>query len=210
MSVALRARQSQRALVMASLLALIGCSNPVRVEEDFPVPLVEQLPLRVALHYGPELRDYTLKDSPAGDRDWIVQLGTANLRMFDSAFTGLFHETRRVSSVAAAAQEMPELDVIISPSVDAFELSLPGQATTDRYAAWVRYHVDVHARDGQLLVRWTVPGYGQCGTEGLSDEESLERAAVLALRDAAAAIAVGFARQPKIREALLGEEQTPP
>lgn len=193
-----------RALVVSCLL-LGGCSGAVTVEQDFPVPLVERLPLRVALHYPPALSDYTYREAPAAERDWTVQLGTANVRMFDSAFSGMFQATQRVTSIDAAAQEMPGLDAIVSPSVDAFEFSLPEQSATDRYAVWIRYNLDVHGRDGRLIIRWPVTAYGQSGTSGLSDEKAMERAAVLALRDAASSIAVGFSKQQQIRESLLGE-----
>jgi hypothetical protein len=89
--------------------------------------------------------------------------------------------------------------------VDAFEFSLPSQAATDQYAVWIRYNLEVYGADGQLIHRWPVTAYGQSGTGGLSDEEAMERAIVLAMRDAAATIAVDFARQAKIREKLLHE-----
>jgi hypothetical protein len=125
--------------------------------------------------------------------------------MFDSVFNGLFAETRRVSGIATAAAEMPGLNAIVAPAVDAFEFSLPSQSATDQYAVWIRYNLDVYGPDGQLIVRWPITAYGQSGTGGFSDEESMERAAVLALRDAAATIATSFSRQPKIRESLLKE-----
>ena len=189
----------------APVALLLGCSGSVSVEETFPLPVVERLPLRVALHYAPALTGFVYSEEGNGDRDWTVQLGTANVRMLDAVFTGLFPVTRRVSEINNASQEMPELDAIISPTVDAFEFSRPSQSATDLYAVWIRYNLDVYDRDGKLVVRWPVSAYGQSGTSGLSDEESMERAVVLALRDAAAAIAVGLGGQPAIREKLLKE-----
>jgi hypothetical protein len=206
----MRRRADRPSFIVPVLLLLSGCGGPVIVEEAFPVPLIERLPLRVALHYAPAVADYTYKESLAGERDWTVHLGTANVRMFDSVFAGLFLATQRVAGIDTAAQEMPDLDAIIAPAVDAFEFSLPGQAGTGRYAVWIRYNLDVYDRDGQLLLRWPVTAYGQSGTGGLSDEESMERATVLALRDAAASIAVGFAQQPRLRESLLKEQPDEP
>ncbi len=193
-----------RPAVLLALLAT-GCAGSVDVSQTFPPPLVEPLPLRMAIHYPPGLTGFTYHEATNADRDWTVQLGKANTRMFDSVFTALFQETRRISEVPAAAQEMPAFNGIISPAVDAFEFSLPSQAATDQYAVWIRYTLDVYGPDGQLIVRWPVAAYGQSGTEGLSDEQSMERAIVLAMRDAAATIAVSFARQPKVRETLLHE-----
>jgi len=185
---------------------VVACNGSVLVAEEFPTPLVEKVPLRVAVHYAPALREYVYKEDANADRDWTVQLGEANVRMFDSVFAGLFSRMQRVSSVAGAVDEMPELQIIIAPTVDAFEYSLPSQSATDQYAVWIRYNLDVYGRDGQLIAHWPVAAYGQSGTGGLSDEASMERATVLALRDASATIAMGFSQQPKIRE-LLGKEQ---
>ena len=175
----------------AAVVLLIGsgCSGSVNVQQTFPVPLVERMPLRIAVHYAPALAAYTYKEAAAAERDWTVQLGTANVRMFDAVFSGLFAVTQRVSGVETAAQE------------------IPSQSATDQFAVWIRYNVDVYGPDGQLIVRWPVAAYGQSGSGGLSDEKSMERATVLALRDAAATIAVNFAKQPKIREALLKENR---
>lgn len=182
-----------------------GCSGSVVVGQTFPAPLVEPLPLRVAIHYPPALADYVHREDPGADRDWTVQLGQANVHMFDSVFSAMFAESRQVSGITEAAAEMPGHDAVIIPMVDAFEFSLPSQSGTDQYAVWIRYNVDVYGPDGQLVTRWPVAAYGQSGTSGLSDEESMERATVLALRDAAATISTTFSRQPKIRETLLKE-----
>lgn len=182
-----------------------GCSGSVVVEETFPAPLVERLPLHIAIQYPAALADFKYKEDAAADRDWTVQLGAANVRMFDTVFAGMFAVTQRVSALQNAAQEMPGLDAVIVPVVDNFEFSVPSQSATDQFAVWIRYNLEVYGPDGQLIVRWPVAAYGQSGTSGLSDEQSMERATVLALRDAAATIAVNFAKQPKIQEALLKE-----
>ena len=194
-------------LAAVALLIGGGCSGSVTVQESFPVPLVERIPLHIAIHYPPALAEFVYKADAAAERDWTVQLGAANVRMFDAVFHGMFAVTQRVSSPQNAAQEMPGLDAVIAPVVDTFEFSIPSQSATDEFAVWIRYNVDVYAPDGQLMVRWPVAAYGQSGTGGLSDEESMERATVLALRDAAATIAVNFAKQPKIRETLLKENR---
>lgn len=187
----------------ALILLVSACSGSVVVEEAFPRPLVDKLPLRVAIHYPPNLTDFQFSEKTAGDRDWTIRLGTANVRMFDAVLTALFEVTQRVSSIDSALVEMPNLDALISPDVDAFEVSLPSQSATDQYAVWIRYNLDVYSGDGRLLVRWPVSAYGQSGTRGLTDRESMQRAIVFALRDAEAAIAVGFASQPQIRARLL-------
>lgn len=187
-------------------LGLCGCAASVSVEQPFPAPLVDALPLRMAIHYPESLVNFVHKEESGPDRDWTVQLGAANVRMFDALFAGIFEHTQRIGAVEAAAQEMPSFNGIIAASIDAFEFALPSQASADQYAVWIRYNLDVYGADGQLLVRWPVSAYGQSGTSGINEEKAMERAIVLAMRDAAATIAVNFAKQPKIRQGLLHED----
>jgi hypothetical protein len=188
-------------------LALLaaGCSGSVQVTSDFPPPLVAPLPLKVGLYYAPELTDYVYSEDPQAEADWTLHLGAANVRMFDSVFGALFVAVQRVSAVATAREEYPELDAIVAPTVDTFEFSLPSQSRQDQYAVWIRYNVNVYDRNGQLIVRWPVRAYGESDTSGMDGEESMERATVLAMRDAEAIIALELARQPQVREALLKE-----
>lgn len=195
----------QRSGLTVLVLLTGGCTSSVTVSGEFPPPLIEPLPLRVALYYPPELADYVYSESSEADMEWTLRLGSANVRMFDAVFRALFTSTQQVTSVATASAELPGLDAIISPSVDTLEISLPSQSRTDQYAVWIRYNLDVHAPDGQLVVRWPVSAYGQSDSGGLTGEKPMERAALLAMRDAEATIAVEFAQQPKIRETLLKE-----
>jgi hypothetical protein len=182
-----------------------GCASSVTVNSEFPAPLIEPLPLRVGLYYSPQLTDYVHSEADDAETEWSLDLGNANIRMLDTVFAALFTATQRLASMPAPGEAVTGLDAIIAPAIDAVEISLPSQSRTDQYAVWIRYNLDVHAPDGQLVVRWPVSAYGQSDSDGLSGEKPMARAAVLALRDAEATIAVEFARQPKIREELLKE-----
>lgn len=190
--------------ILAALCGIGACSQSVTLVEPFPAPLVEPLALDVAVHYPVEFSTFVHRET-SGGRDWAINLGTSNERMFNAVFAGLFARMQQVSSVAAAPQEMPGLDAIVSVGVDAFEFALPHQSAADQYAVWIRYTLTVYDARGAELLRWSVSAYGQSGTEGLSDRESMQRAILLALRDAEAAIALGFPQQQAIRTGLLGE-----
>ena len=200
---------SRHAALTAVVIGLAGCSASVSVEQAFPPPLVEQLPLRMAIHYPPELTEFVHSEDRGPERKWTVQLGQANRSMFAAVFSGLFRETQVVSSIQAAAQEMPALDGIVKPTLEAFEFSLPGQAAMDQFAVWIRYNLALYGPDGRLLVSWPVAAYGESGSGGLDDEKAMERAVVLAMRDAAATVAVDFGKQPKVREFFLHASPSP-
>ncbi len=198
-------QQFRPGLAVFAALLLGGCGTAVEIRQPFPAPLVEQLPLRAAIVYPASMADYVHHETDAARQEWTVRLGNANVRMFDAVFAALFREAVPFGDIEAARAGMPAADVILAPTIDAFELSSPAQSATDQFAVWIRYNLDVLAPDGALIVRWPVTAYGQCGIDGMSDERSVERATMLALRDAAATIAVGFASQPQIRKTLAKE-----
>lgn len=196
----------RRSVLLALLvLAAAGCSESLTVEEAFPLPLIERLPLRVALYYPPALKEFVHTELSEADVDWTIRLGNANIRMLDAVFTSLFTVTQQVSARELAASEMPGHDAVISPNIEKMELALPSVSGNDYYAVWIRYVLDVYDRDGKLIVRWPVSAYGQSGASGQSDRKAMQRAVLLALRDAEASIALGFERQQVIRERLLRE-----
>lgn len=199
------AAAGRAALLGLALLLLAACAATVEPGQDFPTPLVDRLPLRVALHYPPALLEYTHQEQDSGQRKWTVQLGPVSRRMFDSVFDALFTDTRRIEDIAGARQLAPVPDVVIQPTVSAFELSTPALSGTPHFAVWIRYQLELLDAAGTPLLSWPVTGYGQAGTGGMSDEASVERATLLALRDAAATIAVELPRQPRIRAFLDGE-----
>ena len=100
------------------------------------------------------------------------------------------------------ADNPASLDVIIEPVIDAFEMSLPEQSTSDQYAVWIRYTLRVYGSEGELITTWKLSGYGESGEITLKPARSMEQATILAMRDAAATISIEFASQPGIDQLL--------
>ena len=89
------------------------------------------------------------------------------------------------------AEEDPReftFDALIEPSIDAFEFSTPAQSQTDAFAVWIRYRLIIFDSNGNKFANWPVSAYGKSQKQGLGGSDSLQRAAVLAMRDAAALI----------------------
>jgi hypothetical protein len=191
------------AVLLLSASSLVACGHTVEVQEPFPDPVIEPLPLRVGLLYRPAFTEYAYTEKQTGDGTWTLRLGGANVRVFDRVFARLFAATTRVTEVATGAARNEGLDAIIEPVVTNVEFSLPVQSHTNQYAVWLRYRLDIYGQDGQLLHEWPVAAYGQSEDRGLSGARSMARAVELALRDAEATVATQFAQEPKIRDALL-------
>ena len=93
-----------------------------------------------------------------------------------------------------------QFDALIEPSIEGFEFSTPGQTQSGAYSVWIRYRMNIFDRVGNRASSWTVSAYGKSQKEGLTGTDSLRRAAVLAMRDAAALIIIQMDKVSKIRD----------
>ena len=83
-------------------------------------------------------------------------------------------------------------DALIEPSIDAFEFSVPHQTKTDAFAVWIRYRIKVYDRYGTMVANQPINAYGKSLTTTMGGSSALQRAAVLAMRDAAALMIMKF------------------
>jgi hypothetical protein len=93
---------------------------------------------------------------------------------------------------AGADESQIEFDALIEPGIDAFEFSVPNQSNTDAFAVWIRYRVKVFNADGKLVGNFPFSAYGKSLTTTMGGSDALQRAAVLAMRDAAALMIIRF------------------
>jgi hypothetical protein len=95
-------------------------------------------------------------------------------------------------------------DALVEPTIEGFEFSVPNQSKTDAFAVWIRYRMQIYDSLGNNASTWTVSAYGKSQKEGMGGSKSLQRAAVLAMRDAAALILLQMDKSTKIGELANG------
>ena len=176
-----------RSLIGAALLAVLvaGCGSNVTLEPvTIPRPLIEPMPLSVAIRIPPEFEHYVHEDEVLGREKWRIDLGRSNAALFSQLFKFMFEEV----TVLGPDDDVSGLsiDALIEPSIDAFEFSVPSQSKTETYAVWIRYRMKIYDRAGDMYANWQFSAYGKSEQFGLTGDEPLKRAAVLAMRDAAA------------------------
>jgi hypothetical protein len=194
--------------VLASSVGLLAsCDQALTIPDQVPAPLVQQLPLRVGWHFTDAFRAYRYQEKTPGDVQWDIEVGPASVAMFEKVGDRLFASSSRVDA-APEGQPVAGLDLVLQPSIEAFEFSLPSQSATEQYSVWIRYNVAVFGADGKPLHSWLVSAYGESGSRLLKGGESMQAATVMALRDAAALVTTGFASEEPIR-ALLTRTATP-
>lgn len=173
------------ALILTGLAA--GCSSNVIMQDaTIPVPLTSKIPITVGLRMPEDFYSYVHEEQVYGRDEWSIDLGDSNAAFFRQLFGHMF-DTVTLLKVDDDPKNM-DIDALIEPSIDAFEFSVPAQSNTEAFAVWVRYRLKVYDREGKLVSNWPVSAYGKSQTSSLSNSEALQRAAILAMRDAAALI----------------------
>jgi hypothetical protein len=170
---------------------LAGCSSNVTLPTPtIPRPLTEKISASVGLRMPPNFQSFVHEEEVYGQSEWSIDLGNANAALFTQLFGFMFEKV----TVLAPDDDPQALDIdaLIEPSIDAFEFSIPNQSNAESFAVWVRYRLKVYDRAGTLVSNWPVSAYGKSETESLSKTEALKRAAILAMRDAAALIIMKF------------------
>ncbi len=179
----------------ALFLTACGGQNIALREPVIPPPLMEQLNYRVAVQYSKEMYDYTHKEELLGNKKWTISLGEANKRVYDQLFSALFSDVTYLSPDENINGR--EFDLVMRPSIQAFEFALPQQSRTDAYTVWIRYQIELFNRFGSKIGTWPINAYGKSGAGRFEGSEAIQRAAALAMRDAAALVSMRLSAQAK-------------
>lgn len=171
-------------LTICALFAA-GCGTSVEVDTPtIPKPVTQRIPLAVAVRMPTEFDHYIHEEEVLGRAGWKIDLGHSNASLFKQLFAYMF-DTVVVLSPDDDPRDF-EFDALIQPSIEAFEFSTPEQSQSEAFAVWIRYRLLVFDSAGNRFANWPVSAYGKSQKEGLGSSASLRRAAILAMRDAAA------------------------
>ena len=185
-----------------SLASLVGCSSSALVEAEFPRPLIEPLPIRVGIILSDALRTFEYYEEIPQHSKWTIQLGSANVAMFEPLFESMFREARSVTTLPLSEAERHELDAVLQPEVEKFEFDVPRNSDAKFVEVWLQYRLKLLTTDGTQIADWAIVGYGKAQKGMLGNEGSLRKAAVRAMREAGATLATGFAKQPAVGQWL--------
>lgn len=196
-------RVGPRALLLVALGAgaLTACF-PIKFEARMPLPrpLIAKMPFAVALHVPSEFSSFAQKEK-RWSVNWEVALGKAQTEGFTNLLNAMFDRVVVVDSVDAATHGEP-VRAILEPAIEEYAFVTPRDAGSSFFAVSIKYRMGIYTPEGKLADSWAFTGYGSAPTSGMSDEDSLQRATALALRDAAAKLAVEFRDQEIVRELL--------
>jgi hypothetical protein len=170
---------------MLVLGLLTGCGSNVTLDTPtIPTPLIVKIPASVGLRMPADFEHYVHDEEIIGREHWSIDLGNSNAALFTQLF-GFMFERVTLLSATDDPKQLP-IDALIEPSIEAFEFSVPNQSKTESFAVWIRYRIKVFDQHGTEVANWPVSAYGKSQTASVSGSQALQRAAILAMRDAAA------------------------
>ena len=205
-------RQLAGNCIISLVAFLLGaCASSVQVDGSFPKPLMQAYPLVVGVRYPDSLVNFSHTEKAAREPEVAIDLGAANVRMFDTLFAGMFTEMVRLDTDPDRPAPA-NANLIIEPTLVELELASPSKSGTDQYTVWLNYNLHLYRPDKTLLGDWNITGYGQHegGSMGMGTEDAVNGAAMMAMRDAAAAIATRFSEAPGITTLLPQAADPPP
>ena len=202
-------RPAALACLCLSLL-LGGCTTTaVTVEATFPErPVVEQLPLKVAVVYDEAFQSYTLSESIPQRGNWEIDLGAAQVALFRAMLPALFDAVTERDTLAPEP-EGSTAELLLRPQLQDMQFSIPYQTRSNFFEVWLKYEIELYERDGETLVaRYPLTGYGRT-RDGFLDsaQVAIEQAAITALRDAGAFFTIEFPQNQDALAAARGRAQ---
>jgi hypothetical protein len=185
------------------LLGLLAGCGPaqVKVEGQFPEPLMEPLPLTVGVWYDEDFANHEFFDQAKSrnESSWVVNTGEAQVQMWDTLLAGMFTNVVHMKGRPGPGQMNQVVDGVLIPHVDELQYSIPAHTNVKVYEIWMRYRFELVTPGGETIAEWTMSSYGKTPTAFLqSDEAAVNLAAVMALRDAGANFATNFTRVPAL------------
>jgi len=187
-----------------ALLAIIvtGCTSSLVVVGDFPKPLVEPIDLTMAVVYDKQITDYVYEEKSESRAKWFIDVGNAHKKLFSQVFESLFTNSVALKSLEDAADD-DQIDLILLPKITEFQYSSPRETRINVYEVWIKYNMQVYNPEGDLVADWIMSAYGKTPSAFLqSNEEAMNQAVVVALRDLGASLTTGFRKVPEIRAFL--------
>lgn len=190
-------------LLVSTTLLLGGCgeSAKIKLRLDIPTPIVKQLPVKVAMYYPPELKEYVHEETLDNYGDFRIDMTGSHQELFDTVFKSMFESALEISDFSELP---PDFHGIISPKVQEVQITIPQQTRSPHYEVWIKYELVLYDQAGNLIHSWDLKAYGKANRENYpalarTSALALHDATRFALRDAAASMSFYFLNNRNIQ-----------
>ena len=178
--------------ILLAYTAISACSSNYVLDATFPKPLVKPLPVEVHLNITEDFSNYVYQQQREERTKLSVDMGKVQVKLFETVSSQLF-----------SGSTNPKYQLTLTPSIQAFQYAIPRETRAEIYEIWLKYRILLTDSEGQSIADWLITGYGKTPTAFLkSQQEAINMAAEIALRDVGSQLSIGFYRQPNIQDWL--------
>jgi hypothetical protein len=191
------------------LVVLAGCGAvKVQPQTQLPPPLIDKLPVTVAVYFPAEFRNYTYKEQ-RNQVDYEFELGPAHVAKLKRLLQAMFSRVVEVDDPAKALAAAPDVKLVLEPRFEDYAFLTPRDMVGDFYTVTIRYRLNLYNPRGERVDGYVFTGYGRRKSGAMSGTEPLVRATERAMRDAGAKLAIELPDQESVRRLLAGTDVVP-
>ena len=196
-----RFARSVISLLLLAILSACGVSS-VTIQGSYPTPNIPKLPLKLAVLYDEALREFNYVEyTETGQEEYDIRSGESHINLFNAILPAMFEQVVFVDSEQEAVSA--GADALFQPAIEEFQLALPYKTKLDVFEVWIKYNMRLQTPAGDYIADWVLTSYGKTPQETFrSNEDSINEATVIALRDLASSFTLSFANVPEVRDWL--------
>jgi len=197
--------RSTRTAFAGLCIGLLGACTATKLDTkaQLPPPLIEQLPVRVGIHYSKEFREYVHRET-RGTIDYEVNLGPAHVENLNWLLKAMFRDLVEVDDPTKVADITPPLAFVLEPKFEEYSFLTPKDVAGEAFIVTIRYLLTLYDGTGARVDSFTFTGYGREKAHTLASKEPLAIATQRAMRDAGSKVAVELTDQDSVRLLLHG------
>ena len=194
-----------------TLLLLSGCTFSVPLEPAVKLPTKpSQFAFAVGLYNSSEFHKYeyvevyggTYGTHGEGDH-YVYPLGAASAGLFERLFAEIFEHVSPVSIRPSPSREgPPNVAGILEPAIEAFDVGIPVPSSSGLVWVEITYRMTLYSAHGEVVTSWTISGTGESPASHWARTSMREKAAELAMQDAATKFVLSLGWVPELRRWL--------
>jgi len=189
-------------ILIGLTLLLSSCVTNVLVVGSVPTPLVEKMPVRVAIYYDESFKNFVHSESLDNEGKWQIDMGKQNLVFFRNLMTAMFETVVEVDTPILSQEDSNNFDGIIIPRIEKYGFLTPGISGLKFFSASIHYQIGLYSSENKKLTEYTVVGYGKSEAGSFNASSALGEATMFAIRDGGTRISTELKLLPEVDQWL--------
>ncbi|MBL4681259.1 MAG: hypothetical protein JKY88_11130 [Pseudomonadales bacterium] len=189
-------------ILIGITLLLSSCVTNIVVTGTVPTPLIEKMPVRVAIYYDETFKEFVHSESLYGEGKWQIELGKQNLVFFRNLMSAMFETVVEVNTPELSAEDSSNFDGIIIPRIEKYGFLTPDISGLKFFSASIHYRISLYSNENEKLTEYAVVGYGKSEPGSFNASSALGHATMLAIRDGGTRISTELKLLPEVSQWL--------